>query len=93
MNLSLSAQQLRKLDRIITLARQLVTEIKQAHRAERNGSAKKRRIRRSGQELVQFRRVLMLQRKKGVPVAELARKHGISSAYIYMLPRFQGASG
>ena len=91
MNLSTSARQLRKLDRIITLARQLVTEIKKAQRVERNGSV--RRIRRSGQELVQFRRVLTLQRKKGVPVAELARKHGISSAYIYMLPRFDGASG
>jgi len=89
--LSPSARQLRKLDRIITLARQLVTEIKKAQRVERNGSV--RRIRRSGQELVQFRRVLTLQRKKGVPVAELARKHGISSAYIYMLPRFDGASG
>jgi hypothetical protein len=26
-----------------------------------------------------------IQRKAGVPVAELAKKHGISTAYIYML--------
>ena len=92
MNLSPSAQQLRKLNRIITLARKLVSEIKKAQRDERNGSAKKRQIRRSGKELVQFRRMLTLQRKKGVPVAELAGRHGISSAYIYMLPKFDGAN-
>jgi hypothetical protein len=84
--LSLSSQQLRKLNRIIALAHQLVTEIEEAQRSGQNGSAKKRRIRRSGDELVQFRRMLKLQRKKGIPVAELARQHGISSAYIYMLP-------
>jgi hypothetical protein len=30
--------------------------------------------------------MLKAQRSKGVPVADLARRHGISSAYIYMLP-------
>jgi DNA-binding IscR family transcriptional regulator len=29
--------------------------------------------------------MLIAERKKGVPVAELARKHNISSAYIYQL--------
>jgi hypothetical protein len=47
---------------------------------------KSKRLRRSGQELKQFRKMLKAQRKKGVPVADLARKHGVSSAYIYMLP-------
>jgi hypothetical protein len=49
-------------------------------------SGRRTRIRRSGKELAQFRRMLRDQRKKGIPVAELARQHGISSAYIYMLP-------
>jgi len=49
------------------------------------GGANNTRIRRTGKELVQFRRMLKEQRKKGIPVAELARKYGISSAYIYML--------
>jgi hypothetical protein len=47
---------------------------------------KSKRIRRTGEELRQFRKMLKAQRKKGVPVAELSRKHGVSSAYIYMLP-------
>jgi transposase-like protein len=44
-----------------------------------------KRIRRSGKELDAFRKLLMTERKRGVPVAELAQKHGVSSAYIYML--------
>ena len=43
------------------------------------------RIRRTGRELVQFRRMLKAERKKGIPVAEMARSHGISTAYIYTL--------
>jgi hypothetical protein len=55
-----------------------------------NGSGKKRangkRTRRTGKELVQFRKMLKAERKRGVSVAALARKHGISPAYIYLLP-------
>jgi hypothetical protein len=79
--LFLSAGQLRKLNRIIALAQQVVDESKEARM-----SGRRTRIRRSGKELAQFRRMLRDQRKKGIPVAELARQHGISSAYIYMLP-------
>jgi hypothetical protein len=50
-----------------------------------NGDAHKTRIRRTGKELVQFRRMLRDERKRGVPVTELVRKYGISSAYIYGL--------
>jgi hypothetical protein len=44
-----------------------------------------KRIRRSGKELAAFRKLLMSERKRGVSVAELAQKHGVTSAYIYML--------
>ncbi len=44
-----------------------------------------KRIRRSGKELAAFRKMLLSERKRGVPVAELARKHGITTAYIYQL--------
>jgi len=80
--LSLSAQQIRKLNRIITLARELIEDNNEARMFGRNGTT---RIRRTGKELVQFRRMLRDERKKGVPVAELVRKYGVSSAYIYLL--------
>lgn len=77
-----------KLRRIITLAEML---IESGGDSDRNGGTAKgprnrtKRIRRTGAELLQFRKMLKTERKKGIPVAELAEKHGISSAYIYMI--------
>jgi len=82
MKLSLSAEQVRKLNRIIAIAQQLVAEITLAQQLGiREG---KIRIRRSGKELMRFRHMLKMERKKGIPVAKLAAKHGVSTAYIYM---------
>jgi hypothetical protein len=44
-----------------------------------------RRKRRSKKEAAQLKKMLRAERKAGIPVAELAKKHGISPAYIYML--------
>jgi len=81
----LNTQQVAKLNRIIVIAQRLIATAKEDGRRDRL-AGKPRRIRRTGQELVKFRRLLKAERKKGVPVAELARRHGISAAYIYMLP-------
>lgn len=43
------------------------------------------RTRRSGKKLAEFRKLLKAERRRGVPVAELAKKHGISTAYIYQI--------
>jgi LysM repeat protein len=51
----------------------------------RSPTKAKRKGRRSGKELVAFRRMLKAERKKGVPVAKLAERHGITSSYIYQL--------
>jgi hypothetical protein len=83
-------QQIATLRRILKLTDRLITETEKLQRdhslngAALNGAGRKR-IRRSGKALVQFRRMLKVQRKKGVPVAELARKHRVSTAYIYTL--------
>ena len=79
----MNSQQIAKLNRIIIIAQNLIATAEQDDRRGRPGG---RRIRRTGEELVKFRKLLKAERKKGVPVAELARRHGISSAYIYMLP-------
>ena len=90
--MTLRAQQLSKLNRIIALAEQLIASSpppKRGRPAKATGASLKRatgkRLRRTGKELSQFRKMLKSERKKGVPVAELARKNGISAAYIYML--------
>ena len=51
----------------------------------RNGKTASPRTRRSKKEAIALKKLLKAERKAGVPVAELAEKHGISTAYIYML--------
>lgn len=50
-----------------------------------NGKSAPTRTRRSKKETIALKKLLKAERKAGVPVAELAEKHGISTAYIYML--------
>ena len=49
------------------------------------GKAQGGRVRRTGKDLLAFRKMLKAERKRGVSVAELAEAHGVSTAYIYQL--------
>lgn len=87
--MALTNREISKLNRIVKLAEELaadgVTRSGQKN-AVRRANGKTPRTRRTGRELAQFRKMLKAERRKGVPVAALAKKHGISSAYIYLLP-------
>ena len=50
-----------------------------------NGRSSAMRTRRSKREVAALKKMLKAERKAGIPVAELAEKHGVSTAYIYML--------
>lgn len=50
-----------------------------------NGKSAPSRTRRTKKEVAALKKLLKAERKAGVPVAELAAKHGVSNAYIYML--------
>ena len=90
---SLSSQESKKLNRVISLLVKLVETspkprrgrppLKKNAAGQTGSSTSGKRIRRTGTALKAFRKMLKAERKKGVPVAELARKHGISTAYIY----------
>jgi NADH:ubiquinone oxidoreductase subunit D len=87
-SMSLSTRELDRLRQIIKIAEQLIAkaEVVNVSRKESKSAAPKaKRSRRSGKELVAFRKMLKAERKRGVAVAELAKTHGISSAYIYQL--------
>jgi hypothetical protein len=90
----LYSQEIRKLRRIISIAEKLIAESPQLKRgrpalmsATSAGAraAKGKRLRRTGEELIAFRKMLKAERKKGDSVAGLAKKHGVSRAYIYLL--------
>jgi hypothetical protein len=92
--LTLYSKEVASLQRIIRLAEKLIAENpkpKRGRPASNNakGVVKKqangKRVRRTGKELIQFRKMLKSKLKKGASVAELAREQGISRAYIYQL--------
>lgn len=83
----LNESDVRRLRNIIRICEELLSDaVGDARRTDKSvGPEPKKRVRRSGKELIAFRKMLLAERKKGVSVAELARKHGVSTAYIYQL--------
>jgi hypothetical protein len=87
------SNQITKLKTLIRLAQELLSEAEAAGgsrvatkvAAEGKAATASKPMRRSGKELVAFRKMLKAERKRGVPVAELAKQHGISTVYIYKL--------
>jgi hypothetical protein len=86
--MALGKYEIAQLNRMVAALQKIIVR----HSKSGNGSTSRqtaeksqRRIRRSGKELATFRKMLVAQRKKGVPVARLAKQHGISSSYIYQL--------
>ena len=60
-----------------------VPKATKAPKAPKKAAAK--RTRRTGDELVAFRQMLANERNGGMPVAALAKQHGVSTAYIYSI--------
>ncbi len=93
--MSLTNSDIMQLRRIITAAEKLLAKAGLAEKVPRAGqkassakpsnSGKAKRNRRTGKELLAFRKMLKGERKRGVPVAQIAKAHGVSSAYIYQL--------
>lgn len=86
--MSLTVKELAELKKIITRAKELIAKAKDEKPSTIKSSARRStsvKSRRSGKELETFRKMLKSQRKAGVPVAQLAKKHGITSAYIYQI--------
>jgi hypothetical protein len=71
-----------QLKKIISIAQTL---LEKGAKGARAAGVAHTRIRRSGKDLSAFRKMLKAERKAGVPVADLAKKHGISPSYIYQL--------
>lgn len=83
--MSLTKSDMSQLNRIISMAQKLIARHGNT-RTKGNGARQDgKRIRRTGKELAKFRKLLKTERQNGTSVAQLARKHGVSSAYIYML--------
>jgi hypothetical protein len=84
--MALTNKELKELETLLRRAQDLIGKAT----SPQNGKSSARRsastrIRRTGKDLVAFRKAIRAERKAGVPVAKIAEKHGISPAYIYQL--------
>jgi DNA-binding protein HU-beta len=78
--MSLNAKQVKQLKNIIDAATEL---LKAAGSATAGSSAPRKR--RSGKELIAFRKMLKAEVASGESVVDVAKKHNVSTAYIYQL--------
>ena len=86
--MSLSAKEITQIKKLISIAEQLIKQSSAAEASTKKSSrafGAVKRVRRSGKELIAFRKMLIAERKKGITAAELSRTHGVSQAYIYQL--------
>ncbi len=84
--MSLTTKEVAELKNIVARAKELLAKAngrKTAKTTSRRSTSV--RTRRSGKDLVAFRRTLKAERKAGVPVAKIAKKHGVSPSYIYQI--------
>ena len=90
--MSLDSSEIAKLRRIIAISEKLIAvnpKRKRGRPALAVGKATSKlitkRTRRTGKDLVKFKKVIKAEITKGVPVAEIARKHGVTTSYIYQI--------
>jgi DNA repair protein RadC len=86
--MSFTARELKQLQQIVGIGNILIAKAEEQIEAKSQAKAEKeanKRVRRSGKELIKFRRDLKKMRNDGVPVAELAETYGVSASYIYQL--------
>ncbi len=86
--MSLTAKEVAELKKIVARAKELISKAEGVQRGQGKGTARRStsvRTRRTGKDLVAFRRMLKAERKAGVPVAQIAKKHGVTASYVYQI--------
>ena len=87
--MSLTAKEVTELKKIVARAKELIAKASGKEETTKAKSSARRSLstnsRRSGKELETFKKMLKAERKAGVPVAQIAKKHGITPAYIYQM--------
>jgi hypothetical protein len=83
--MSLTAKEITELKKVVARAKELIAKAEGQSAKPNARRTSSVRVRRSGKDLVTFRRMLKAERKAGVPVAQLAKKHGVTPSYIYQI--------
>jgi hypothetical protein len=84
--MSLTTKEITELKKIVARANELIAK---ANARETVKTSARRstpvRTRRTGKDLLAFRRMLKAERKAGVPVAQIAKKQGVTPSYVYQI--------
>lgn len=82
--MQLSKKQISQLIKILETTQQILAD---ANRAPAAGPREQAgvRTRRTGKDLVAFKKAVKAERKAGASVAELAQKYGVTPSYLYQL--------
>jgi len=83
--MSLTVKEVSELKKIVARVKELMAKAEGKSVTPTARRSTSVRVRRSGKDLVTFRRMLKAERKAGVPVAQLAKKHGVTPSYIYQI--------
>lgn len=88
--MSLTKRQIGKLTKIVAMAQSLLATADEGSSKAASGKQGKRgnasvRKRRSSADAEKMRADILAKRAKGVSAAALAKKYGVSTAYIYMI--------
>lgn len=77
----MTRETLEKLEKIRSLVDQMLETLGQGQTSRKTRKPK----RRTSAEAAEFRAFLKKERDKGVPVAQLSRKHKVTASYIYQI--------
>jgi hypothetical protein len=87
--MSLSPEELSEIRKIVSIAEKILAKAAEPRSGRTKSIASVARTpkaaRRKGKELVAFRKMLLAEKKRGVPVIEIARKHGVTANYVYQM--------
>lgn len=84
--MTLSERQLSQLNKAIAVVQDILASAQAESKAPaRKQKSSGKRYRRSAADAAKLRKDVLAARKKGVPASALAKKYGVSSAYIYMI--------
>jgi hypothetical protein len=77
------SKQIQELHKIIELAKNTIEAL--GGSGSKPPRAKPRKKRRTSEEAKAFRAMLKMERDRGVPVYDLAKKHKVTMSYIYQI--------
>ena len=83
--MQLSKKQISQLIKILETTQQILADANRAPSSPPASGQEGTRTRRTGKDLVAFKKTIKAERKAGASVAELAQKYGVTPSYLYQL--------